>query len=54
MVLISEPEMFCLNHKDKFMSESHKIVPKNMKEMVLEGKWIAWSTRTTEDLKETY
>ena len=38
MVLISEPEMFCLNQKDKFMCESHKIVPKDTKEMVLEGK----------------
>ena len=46
--------MFCLNQKDKFMCESHKIVPKDMKEMVLEGKQIAWSTRTTENLKETY
>ena len=39
-ILMSEPKIFCLDQKDKFTCESNKMVPKNIKEIVLEGKWI--------------
>ena len=40
-VLMNEPKIFCLNQKDKFTYQSDKIMPKNTKEIVLEGKWLA-------------
>ena len=40
-VLMSEPKIFFLNRQNKFTYESNKIVRKNTKEIVSEGKWLA-------------
>ena len=38
-VLMNEPLIFSLNRKENFVSED-KLIPKSIKEIVLDGKWI--------------
>ena len=38
-VLMNEPLIFSLNQKENFVSED-KLIPKSIKEIVLDGKWI--------------
>ena len=38
-VLMNKPLIFSLNRKENFVSED-KLIPKSIKEIVLDGKWI--------------
>ena len=49
---MNEPKVCCLHQKEKFVSGLTKPVPKNTIEIVLKGKWLAYSTLTPERSRE--
>ena len=38
-ILMRKPKMFALDHKGNFEQRNKKLIPRNTKDIVLEGKW---------------